>query len=325
MRALVLKQSICSPAGPPQLALHDDYPTPVPPHGECLIRVRMAGICGTDLEMIRGYMGFTGVPGHEFVGEVVGTANAALDGRRVVGEINAACGVCEFCKLGLQRHCPNRTVLGILGRDGAFAEYLCLPDDNLIPITDRLADEAAVFTEPLAAAFEIFEQTRISPADRIAILGDGRLGAITALAMKSRGLNPVVGGHHEDKLQSLAALGIAGWHESSLEPRFDVVVDCTGSAAGLSRALALVRPRGKLVLKTTVAASAGINLAPIVINEIKVIGSRCGRFGPALHALESGAIDPTPLISGIFPLDEALSSLTRASEPGVFKVLLKAS
>lgn len=305
--------------------MRDDYPMPVPAAAESLVRVRMAGICGTDLEMLQGYMGFSGVPGHEFVGEVVSTANRALAGRRVVGEINAACGACASCAADLGRHCPKRTVLGILGRDGAFAEYLCLPDANLIPIDDRLQDEAAVFTEPLAAAFEIFEQIRIADADRIAILEDGRLGAITAAAMKSRGLSPILGGRHEDKLRRLGEMGIAGLPESRLEPGFDVVVDCTGSAAGLSRALELVRPRGKLVLKTTVAGSAGINLAPIVINEIEVIGSRCGRFRTALDALASGAIDPAPLISGIFPLDEAPAALARACETSVFKILLKAS
>jgi threonine dehydrogenase-like Zn-dependent dehydrogenase len=286
--------------------------------------MRMAGICGTDLEMVQGYMGFSGVPGHEFVGEVVTTANRALAGKRVVGEINAACGACDFCKSGMERHCPRRTVLGILGRDGAFAEYLCLPDANLIQVSDRLPDEAAVFTEPLAAALEIFEQTPIADTDRIAILGDGRLGAMTAMAMRSRGLDPIVGGHHEDKLRRLGEMGIAAQPENNLEPGYDVVVDCTGAAQGLSRALALVRPRGKLVLKTTVAGSAGINLAPIVINEIEVIGSRCGRFAPALEALQNGIIDPAPLISGIFPLDEAPAALARASEPSMFKILLKA-
>jgi len=324
MRALVLNQST-SPKVTGRLALRDDYPIPAPSAGESLVHVRMAGICGTDLEMLHGYMGFSGVPGHEFVGEVVATANPALAGRRVVGEINAACGTCESCQADLGRHCPNRTVLGILGRDGAFAEYLCLPDANLIPVSDKLADETAVFTEPLAAAFEIFELTRIANSDHIAILGDGRLGAITALAMKACGLEPVVGGHHDNKLRRLGEMGIAAQPESRLEPGFDVVADCTGSASGLARALELVRPRGKLILKTTVADAAGINLAPIVINEIEIIGSRCGRFSPALDALERRAVDPRPLISGIFPLSEARAAFARASEPSVFKILLKAS
>jgi threonine dehydrogenase-like Zn-dependent dehydrogenase len=322
MRALVLKQSI-SPGLSERLVLRDDYPVPAPPPGESLVRVRMAGICGTDLEMLQGYMGFSGVPGHEFVGEVAQTGTPALAGRRVVGEINAACRQCELCDAGLGRHCPNRTVLGILRRDGTFAEYLSLPDANLIPVSDQLSDEVAVFTEPLAAAVEIFEQTRIADGDRVAILGDGRLGAMTAIAMQAHGIHPVVGGHHEDKLGRLSQLGIVGRLESNLEPGFDMVVDCTGSAAGLGRALELVRPRGKLILKTTVAGSAGINLAPVVINEVEVIGSRCGRFAPALDALERGAIDPAPLVSGVFPLGDALDALTRAAEPSVFKILLK--
>jgi len=323
MRALVLSQPTDhEKAG--QLALRDDYQIPSPAKGESLVRVRMAGICGTDLEMARGYMGFSGIPGHEFVGEVVATTSSALAGKRVVGEINAACGDCEFCRADLGRHCWKRSVLGIVGRDGAFAEYLCLPDRNLIPVPDTITDEAAVFTEPLAAAFEIFEQTSIGPAERIAILGDGRLGVMVALAMKARGCNPILGGHHDDKLERIAGFGIATGQESELEPGFDVVVDCTGSTGGLARALALVRPRGKLVLKTTVAGSAGINLAPLVINEIEVIGSRCGRFRPALDALGAGLIDPRALISGVFLLNDGLEALARAAEPSTFKVLLTA-
>lgn len=324
MRALVLTKPT-SPGAIGPLALRDDYPIPSPRPGESLVRVAIAGICGTDLEMIQGYMDFEGVPGHEFVGEVVSSGSAALVGQRVVGEINAACGVCEWCNSGMGRHCPHRTVLGILGRDGAFAEYLTLPDANLVPVNSRLPDQIAVFAEPLAAAFEIFEQTSIAPADRIAILGDGRLGAVTAMAMKSRGLNPVLGGHHQDKLRRLREIGIAAQEESGLQPGYDVVVDCTGAAGGLSRALALVRPRGKLILKTTVAGAAGINLAPIVIKEIVVIGSRCGRFAPALKALQDGVVDPGPLISAVFSLTDAAAAIARAAEPSIFKVLLQAS
>ncbi len=324
MRALILNQS-AGVGSAQRVALRDDYPMPSPRRGESLVRVRLAGICGTDLEMTRGYMGFNGIPGHEFVGEVVSTATSALAGRRVVGEINAACGDCDFCRANMGRHCPKRSVLGILGRDGAFAEYLCLPDRNLIPVPDAVSDEAAVFTEPLAAAFEIFEQTTIEPGEQVAILGDGRLGAIVALAMKARGLSPIVGGHHEDKMKRLADAGIAAKAEDRLHTGFDVVVDCTGSAKGLARALELVRPRGKLILKTTVAGSAGVNLAPIVINEIQVLGSRCGPFRPALDALRAGAIDPRPLVSGIYPLEEGLAAIARASEKSKFKILLKAS
>jgi len=223
------------------------------------------------------------------------------------------------------RHCPNRTVLGILGRDGAFAEYLCLPDRNLIPISSRIPDEVAVFTEPLAAALEIFEQTRVADSDRVAILGDGRLGAMVAIAFRSRGIDPVIGGHHQDKLSRLRELGLTAYPESALAPAYDMVVDCTGSASGLARAIELTRPRGKLVLKTTAADSAGINLAAVVINEIEVIGSRCGRLAPALEALERGLVNPAPLICGVFGLEDGAAAFARAADPSVFKILLKAN
>jgi alcohol dehydrogenase len=282
----------------------------------------MAGICGTDLEQLRGYMGYAGVPGHEFVGEVIESADGALMGRRVVGEINAGCGVCATCRAGLARHCPTRTVLGILGRDGAFADYLCLPDVNLKPVPDQLSDHIAVFTEPLAAALEIFSQTTIAASDRIAVLGDGRLGAMVGLAMAARGLHAVVGGHHKEKLELLARMGLTVEAQAGLRPGFDVVVDCTGSAAGIARGLALVRPRGKLILKTTVAAYTDLNLASIVINEIALLGSRCGEFAPAIEMLAAGRIDPRPLIADILSLDQGLSAFELAATPAAFKVLL---
>ncbi len=316
MRALVLNRTV---------AFERDYPNPSPALGESRIRVRMAGICGTDLELARGYMTFHGVPGHEFVGEVVQTARRDLAGKRVVGEINAACGNCESCRAGLGRHCPTRTVLGILGRDGAFAEYLRLPDDNLLPVPDSVPDEIAVFTEPLAAAYEIFDQVSLAGNQTILVLGDGRLGAIIAMALAAQGLKPTIGGHHEDKLARLRSLGFATGMEDTLTAGFDVVVDCTGSTAGFGRALELVRPRGTIILKSTAAGSAPVNLAPIVINEVTVIGSRCGRFAPALAALASGKIDPRPLISAILPLEDGIAAIARASEPSSFKVLLRVS
>ncbi len=316
MRALVLNRT---------LAFKRDYPDPSPAPGESRIRVRMAGICGTDLELARGYMTFHGVPGHEFVGEVVETARRDLAGKRVVGEINAACGDCEWCGAGLARHCPTRTVLGILGRDGAFAEYLCLPADNLLVVPDSIPDEIAVFTEPLAAAYEIFDQVSLTGNQTILILGDGRLGAIVAMALVAQGLKPTIGGHHEGKLARLRSLGFATGMEDTLTSGFDVVIDCTGSATGFSRALELVRPRGTIILKSTAAGSENLNLAPIVINEITVIGSRCGRFAPALATLASGKIDPRPLISAILPIEDGLAAIARAGEPSSFKVLLRVS
>lgn len=305
------------------LHFRGDYPDPEPAPGESLVRVTMAGICGTDLELARGYMGFRGVPGHEFVGQVVRSAEPKLRGRRVVGEINAACGRCNFCIDGLGRHCPNRSVLGLLRRNGAFADYLCLPDENLMAVPDSIPDEVAVFTEPLAAAYEIFEQQAIARNRTILILGDGRLGAIVALAMRAEGYAPVVAGHHREKLEQLASLGLATAAESELRDSFDVVVDCTGSSAGFERALALVRPRGMLILKSTAAAGANLNLAPVVVNEIHVMGSRCGRFAPALNALVSGKFDPRPLITHTVAFDDALNAFETAAQKSSFKTLLR--
>ena len=314
MRALLLD---------PQPILRHDYPEPAPARGESIVRVRMAGICGTDLELARGYMSYRGVPGHEFVGEVVDTRAGAPAGRRVVGEINAACGRCVRCLEGLGRHCPNRTVLGILGRDGAFAEFLRLPDENLIPLPDSITDELGVFVEPLAAIYEIFEQTKLRRDHKMAVLGDGRLGALTAIVLRAEDYAPVLAGHHRDKLDRQGALGLEVQLEDQLDPGFDVVIDCTGNSAGLKRALELVRPRGTVILKSTAAADAALNLARAVVNEITIVGSRCGRFAPAIAALELGRVDPRPLISMVFPLDDAPAAFAAAGRAPNFKVLLK--
>lgn len=315
MRALLIDR---------ELSLRKDYPDPARTPGESIVRVRMAGICGTDLELARGYMSYRGVPGHEFVGEVADTTSAALADRRVVGEINAACGRCERCIGGFRRHCPHRTVLGILGRDGAFADYLRLPNENLLPVPDSIPDEAAVFVEPIAAAYEIFEQTHLRRDERIAVLGDGRLGALAAMVLRAESYAAVLGGLHRDKLERLAALGLEVKLEDELKPGFDVVIDCTGHGGGLNRALELVRPRGKLILKSTAAAAATLNLARAVVNEVTIIGSRCGRFAPALDALAAGKLDPRPLISAVYPLDDAVAAFSAAGRPPYFKVLLKA-
>lgn len=314
MRALVFDSSP---------VLRNDYPDPRPSAGESLIRVRTAGICGTDLELAKGYMGFGGIPGHEFVGEVVANTGGALTGKRIAGEINSGCGHCDLCRADLTRHCPDRTVLGILGRNGAFAEYLILPDTNLVQLPDAIPDEIGVFVEPIAAAYEILEQVRLGRNEKILILGDGRLGAIIGLVLWAEAYDPVIGGHHPEKLRLLAALGLKTELEAHLQPGFDTVVDCTGAVSGLNRAVELVRPRGRIVLKSTAAVSAELNLARIVINEITVIGSRCGRFGPAIDSLESGKVDPRPLISAIYPLEDALTALEAAKDPQNFKVLLK--
>lgn len=314
MRALVFDR---------KLEFRDDYPNPPAAPGECIVRVSIAGICGTDLEIARGYMRYRGVPGHEFAGRVAESQDALLRGKRVVGEINAGCGRCAPCSAGLARHCPNRTVLGILGRDGAFAEFLRLPQANLIPIPDSMPDEVAVFVEPIAAAYEIFEQVHLARNQSIVVLGDGRLGAIVALTLKGEKYLPIVAGHHREKLARLADLGLKTAGESSLCDKFDVAIDCTGSGSGLQRAIELVRPRGTIILKSTAAAAAELNLAPIVVNEINLIGSRCGRFQPALDALAAGKIDPRPLIDGAFVLDDGLAAFEAASDPLNFKILLR--
>ncbi len=313
MRAIVIDNGV---------SLRRDYAEPAKAPGEAIVRVHLAGICGTDLELAKGYMGYRGIPGHEFVGEVIETENPALRGRRVVGEINAACGTCRACIDGLGRHCPNRTVLGILGRDGSFAEYLRLPEQNLLALPDSTLDECAVFVEPLAAAYEIFEQVSIPRNQRVLVLGDGRLGALVAMAFRAEGHEVTVGGHHPEKAERV---GLSCRHEQDLNDRFDVVVDCTGSNRGFTRALELVRPRGTLILKSTAAASAALNLAPVVINEISVVGSRCGRFAPALAAMASGKIDPRLLISATFPLDGGLHALDEAGKSSNLKILLKVS
>ena len=314
MRALVLE---------PQPVLRTDYPDPSPVAGETIVRVRLAGICGTDLELARGYMSYHGVPGHEFVGEVSETQSPVLTGRRVVGEINAACRRCAWCNAGLARHCPNRTVLGIAGRDGAFAEFLRLPDENLVPLPDSVPDELGVFVEPVAAIYEIFEQTKLKSEATLAVLGDGRLGALAALVLRAEGYAPLLVGHHREKLDRLASFGINVQLEDEVAPGFEAAIDCTGAASGLERALAIVRPRGTIILKSTAAGSAPINLAPAVINEVTIIGSRCGRFAPALAALACGKVDPRPLISKVFALDDAPAAFATAARSPNFKVLLK--
>ncbi|HYB89997.1 MAG TPA: alcohol dehydrogenase catalytic domain-containing protein [Candidatus Binataceae bacterium] len=314
MRALVIDRELC---------LRTDYPDPQPAPGESIVRVELAGICGTDLEIVHGYMAYRGVLGHEFVGRVIQSANPKLAGARVVGEINAACGRCAYCADGLGRHCPQRTVLGILGRDGAFADFLRLPDKNLIAIPDSLAGDVAVFTEPLAAAYEILEQIKIPPNKSTLILGDGRLGAMVALALRGEGYEVVLGGHHREKLDRLSKLGFTAVPEDQLAERCDFVIDCAGSAAALARAIDLVKPRGTIVLKSTAALGANVNLSALVINEITVIGSRCGRFKPALDALAGGRVDPRPLIDATFALDEAVAAFEAARNPLNFKILVR--
>jgi len=303
-----------------------DLPMPTADSREALIRLLKAGICNTDLEITRGYFGFRGVLGHEFVGVVEASNNRSLVGKRVVGEINVACGHCAYCEKQLQRHCPHRTVLGILNRDGAFREFLTLPEENLHIVPDSISDEEAVFTEPLAAACEILDQIEIRPSDRVAILGDGKLGLLIAMVLSHTGCDLSLLGKHSAKVALVEDYGVylLGPETSRKLPRdFDLVVEATGSPAGWEEALRLVKPRGRLVLKSTFHGSVAFNPAPLVVDEITVIGSRCGRFEPALELLQTRKVTPTRLVQHTLRLDEALQAFHLAQKPGVLKVLLQ--
>jgi threonine dehydrogenase-like Zn-dependent dehydrogenase len=305
-----------------QLALNCAYPAPALAPQAALVKVHLAGICSTDLQLFKGYMDFRGVPGHEFVGEVSDGPNH-LVGQRVVGEINFACGDCDFCAQGLGRHCTNRSVMGILNADGGFAEYLAVPVANLHRVPDNLADEEAVFIEPLAAAFEILDQVQISPGDEILVLGDGKLGNLCAQTLRLTGARVTVLGKHPDKLKLVKRAGVRTVLLNEWQPRlFDIVVEATGSASGLELALSAVRPRGTLVLKSTIAGEHAVSLAPVVINEINVIGSRCGLFPPALAALEEKRVFVTPLIEKIYPLQNGIEAVHHAGKSGARKILL---
>ncbi len=300
-----------------------DIPRPEPGSGEALVKVLTAGICNTDLEMVRGYMGFTGVPGHEFVGIVESAPTPELVGKRVVGEINCICGQCQYCRMEMPRHCMNRSVLGIQGRNGAFAEYLTLPEKNLHIVPGSIRDDVAVFAEPLAAAFRILEQCVVSMADRIVVLGDGKLGQLAAQVLWLYSKNLVCVGKHEWKLAMLRDLGIkTALRDEPLERGADLVVEATGSYDGFTRALELVRPEGTIVLKTTVAAPTALDLSLPVINEVTILGSRCGPFRPALEALSMGNVEVRPMVSECFSITEGEKAVERASAPDVMKVLL---
>ena len=291
--------------------------------GWARLSVRLAGVCNTDLELVKGYMGFRGVLGHEFVG-VVEEGPPEWEGRRVVGEINFACGSCETCARGLSRHCPTRTVMGIQAADGAFAQSLLVPTENLHAVPDAVADERAVFTEPLAAAFEILEQVEVEPGTECLVLGDGKLGLLVAQVLDRAGARVCTVGRHPEKLAILARRGIETVLADDWSPRpTQLVVETTGSAEGFAAAVAATRPRGTLVLKSTVAEHPGVDLAPLVIHEIQVVGSRCGPFEPALRALAEGSVETDALISDRVALERGSKALERAQAPGALKVLLE--
>ncbi len=301
----------------------ENYPDPKP--GEVLVRVSLAGICGTDLEILDGYMAYDGILGHEFVGTVEKSDNPGLIGKRVVGEINAGCGACESCERGMDRHCPNRTVLGILKRDGAFAEFLSLPEKNLHVIPDSITDEQAVFVEPLAAAFEIKEQVSLQPQWSVAVVGDGRLAQLIIQVLKLTCPNLTCFGRHPSKLVSLVNGGIKIkiGIEPSDEQSFDLAVEATGSNSGFGDAMKLIKPRGIVILKSTIASRENLDLTPAVVNEITLIGSRCGLFKPAIDALASGIVSVDSMIDSTFPLEQFSKAIEHAKKPDTLKVFLK--
>lgn len=292
-----------------------------------MLRMRMAGVCDTDLQLARGYMGYRGVLGHELVAEVIDADERSWLGRRVVADINAGCGQCDECRLHLGHHCAQRTVLGILGRDGALAERVSMPTHCLVPVPDVVSDEHAVFAEPLAAALHVLDDVAALGAGDgpMVVLGDGKLGLLIALALRAAGRDTLVVGHHREKLEIAAAVGARVLLESELTSAHHnvaVVIEATGSANGLACALKLLRPRGTLILKTTVAGGTQVDLSPIVINELRVIGSRCGDLGAAIAMLSATRIDPTPLIAARYGLPQAEKAIAHAASRGTLKVLV---
>jgi len=309
------------------LKLVNDYEKPIAKQGEALVKVLMAGICNTDFEITKGYMGYNGILGHEFVGvvEEVNSEDKTLLGKRVVGEINCGCGVCDYCKQGLERHCFNRQTLGIWKKDGCMAEYVTMPIKNLLEVPENVTNEEAVMVEPLAAALEILEQLHIRPDSKVLVLGDGKLGLTIALALSGAGLDVTQVGKHSNKLEITKKQGVKTVLLNNLEitKTWDVVIEATGSINGFETALSLTKPRGVLVLKSTVASGKEFNFAPIVIDEITILGSRCGQFAPALRLLEQKRIDFKPLISDVYSIDNAVEAFEKNKEKSSIKVLIE--
>ncbi len=301
---------------------------PCPGPGEALLQVLLAGICATDLEILSGYQGFQGTPGHEFVGLVLNSpTHPELEGHRVVGDINCGCGHCAWCLAGDPRHCPDRSALGIRGRPGAFAEYLTLPAGNLHPVPQGLQDEQAVWAEPLAAALEVSQQLHITSGMQVAVLGDGKLGLLAALGLRHYAPDLVLLGRHASKLELAGQQGVRtrllSQEEPHHSPEFDLVVECTGRPQGLRTALELVRPEGTVAVKTTCSQETSLDLSQVVVNELRLLGSRCGDLGLALDFLAQGKLDVLPLIDTVLPLSEIQAGLERAAQSGALKVLLR--
>jgi threonine dehydrogenase-like Zn-dependent dehydrogenase len=307
------------------MSYRDHLPMPNPSESEVLVKVRLAGICGTDLELLKGYHAFTGIPGHEFVGDIVQAPDRPdRVGERVVGEINVNCGACPSCLAGRPNHCEKRTVLGIKRRNGAFAEFVCLPLANLITVPDTVSDDAAVFTEPLAAALEIQEQIPIEPKNRVLLLGAGRLGQLIAQTLVPTGCDLKVVARYANQRKLLARFNIASIAEHTPPAGlFDIVIEATGSMAGFSLARKAVRPRGTIVLKSTYKGDVQVNLSSIVVDEVTIMGSRCGPFAPALDLLANNRVDPSGLIEGRYCLNAIQKAFQHASRPGALKVILQ--
>jgi alcohol dehydrogenase len=303
-----------------------EVPRPERAAGYAVIRLIAGGICNTDLELQCGYYGFSGTPGHEFVGEVVEADSPALAGKRVVGEINLACHHCSWCARGLERHCPTRTVLGIVQHPGAFAEFLTLPERNLRVVAESIPDEAAVFVEPVAAACEILDQVDIPAGAEVAVLGDGKLGLLIGQVLAAHGAKVHQFGRHREKLAIAELAGVTGEVRGKALPvaAYRWVVDATGSPEGLREAAAMTEPRGTLILKSTVHGLVPVDTAPVIVNELTLVGSRCGRFEPALELLASGKVQVLPMVSEKYRLGQAAEAFARAGERGVLKVLLTA-
>lgn len=307
-----------------KLTYREDLPVPEIRDGEALIKLRLGGVCSTDLEMTRGYYPFTGVPGHEFVGEVVAApGNQAWEGKRVVGEINVTCGECSTCRAGREHHCENRSTLGIHAFNGVFSEYFKLPIRNLHIVPDVVPDDVAVFTEPLAAALEIQEQIQVQPGMRVLVVGAGRLGLLIAQTLKLTGCDLRVAVRRQEPALILANFGIESIHtDDVVEHQYDLVVEVTGSPGGFELSRRAVRPMGTLVLKSTFAGDVTMNLSALVVDEVTLVGSRCGPFAPALHLMAAGLVDPRPMISARYGLAEGLAAFEKAAQHGVLKVLI---
>ena len=307
-----------------KLEFRTDVSAPVSTPGQALIRMHLSGVCSTDLELVRGYYPFSGIPGHEFIGEVVSSPDdQTWGGKRVVGEINIACGECAMCRAGFPRHCERRRTLGIHGWNGVFAEYLVLPVANLHIVPDDLPDELAVFTEPVAAAYEILEQVQFHPENRVLVIGAGRLGQLVSQVLQTTSSQLEVLSRHPKQQQLLIDRGIQLVTDIPAGKKYDIIIEATGTPEGFLLARQAVRPRGTVILKSTYKGDVQVNFSSIVVDEVNLVGSRCGPFEPALKLLEDGRVDPKPLIEDIYPLDQGKSAFEHAGKPGALKVLIR--